>query len=360
MGAFWFKIARLYLLPAMPLIQGNAVCAVDIWSMLKHYDHLHRWKLYGEWRDKMYKSYPELRVRSVQAVRESKAILRRLSSNTQNLLAGTVAKLAHSNPCIFFQNAINQVMAYDNLGNAITQSLYFCTIMGFDILIFLILDALANPNKERMKADGVNVSDWLQSTFTQYLIVRQWVKLFYYKGMASFTGMIFRRYSADLHPVLDYIVHQLQNGQSTDLVVFKELIWKMAGIEPLPSLTNSQIIAMAGGPILRIEAVASTFRGARLNPSDAGYKGPQRLGRALLESSTALPLLILIAQQRQSCVFQNASSHVKALASTFDLVCTLFPLTLTKYRIDLCLDPRCITPIPGASKRSGSYEARRI
>lgn len=132
--------------------------------------------------------------------------------------------------------------------------------------------------------------------------------------------MLFRRYSADLTPLLKYIVHQLHNGQTTEIVVLRELIWKMAGIEPLPSLSDSQVIAMAGGPLLRIEAVASTTRGARLDPSEATLKGPQRLGKALLESSLALPLLIQVAQQRQACVFQTPNAHLKSLASLYDTV----------------------------------------
>ena len=132
--------------------------------------------------------------------------------------------------------------------------------------------------------------------------------------------MLFRRYSADLTPVLKYIVHQLFNGQTTEIIVLRELIWKMAGIEPLPSLNESQIAAMAGGPALRIEAVASSTRGARLDPSDAVLKGPQRLGKCLLESSLALPLLIQVAQQRQSCVFKAPDAHLKSLAGLYDAV----------------------------------------
>ena len=162
--------------------------------------------------------------------------------------------------------------------------------------------------------------------------------------------MLFRRYSADLTPLLTYVVHQLQNGQTTEIVVFRELIWKMAGIEPLPSMTNSQVIAMAGGPVLRIEAVASLFRGARLNPSDAGYKAPQRLGRALLDSNTAIPLLILTAQQRQSCVFIHSNSHVKALANSYDLVRTPDNQRLVNMILTFLLDPRCSTAISRASK----------
>jgi THO complex subunit 2 len=97
----------------------------------------------------------------------------------------------------------------------------------------------------------------------------------------------------------------------------------MAGIEPLPSLSDSQITAMAGGPALRIEAVASTTRGARLDPGDAVLKGPQRLGKTLLETNLALPLLIQVAQQRQSCVFKAPDAYLKSLASLFDTVSCL-------------------------------------
>ena len=132
--------------------------------------------------------------------------------------------------------------------------------------------------------------------------------------------MLFRRYSADLTPVIKYVVHQLYNGQTTEIIVLRELIWKMAGMEPLPNLSDAQISAMAGGPTLRIEAVASSTRGARLDPSEVTLRGPQRLGKTLLDSSLALPLLIQVAQQRQSCVFTAQDTHLKSLASLYDAV----------------------------------------
>ncbi|KAG2755797.1 hypothetical protein P692DRAFT_20853707 [Suillus brevipes Sb2] len=316
---FWFKLLRLYFLPALPLIRGNAVCTVDIWNVIRQYETTARWRLYGEWKSG-YISHPELRIRQVQADRESKGILRRLSHNTIETLSGTVAKLAHSNPCIFFMNAVNQIMAYDNLANVVIQALRYVTNMGFDVLVYIILEALSNPHKNRVKDDGVNTSDWLQS-------------------LASFTGVLFRRYSADLSPLLKYVVHQLYNGQTTEIVVLRELIWKMAGIEPLPSLSDSQIAAMAGGPALRIEAVASTTRGARLDPGDAVLKGPQRLGKTMLETNLALPLLIQVAQQRQSCVFKAPDAHLKSLASLFDTTHGV----LLQY-LDLLTSPAVISP----------------
>ncbi|CDO68724.1 hypothetical protein BN946_scf184652.g51 [Trametes cinnabarina] len=323
---FWFKVIRVYLLPALPLIRGNAVCTVEVWNIVRQFETTLRWQLYGEWKANTYKSHPELKVRQVQTDRESKGIMRRLSHNTIDALSGTVAKLAHSNPCIFFTNAVNQIMAYDNLAGVVIQALNYVTIMGFDVLVYIILDALANPHKDRVKDDGVNTSDWLQS-------------------LASFTGMLFRRYSADLTPLLTYVVHQLHNGQTTEIVVFRELIWKMAGIQPLPSLSDSQIAAMAGGPTLRIEAVASSTRGARLDPGDALLKGPQRLGKALLDSSLALPLLIQVAQQRQACVFQAQDAYLKSLASLFDTTHGV----LLQY-LELLTTPSIIAPEDYAQK----------
>jgi THO complex subunit 2 len=160
---FWFRVLRLYLLPAVPLIRGNAVCTVEVWNIIRQFETTARWRLYGEWNKSVYQSHPELRIRKVQAERESKGILRRLSHNTIDSLAGSVAKLAHSNPCILFSNAVNQIMAYDNLAGVVIQALRYVTNMGFDVLVYVILDAFANPNKERVKEDGVNTSDWLQS-----------------------------------------------------------------------------------------------------------------------------------------------------------------------------------------------------
>lgn len=136
---------------------------MEVWNILRQFETTLRWQLYGEWKTSTYKAYPELRVRQVQADRESKGIMRRLSHQTIDTMSGTIAKLTHSNPCIFFTNAVNQIMAYDNLAGVVIQALGFVTNMGFDVLVYIILEALANPNKDRVKDDGVNTSDWLQS-----------------------------------------------------------------------------------------------------------------------------------------------------------------------------------------------------
>jgi hypothetical protein len=172
--------------------------------------------------------------------------------------------------------------------------------------------------------------------------------------------MLFRRYSADLTPLLKYIVHQLYAGQTTEIVVLRELIWKMAGIEPLPSLSETQIAAMAGGPTLRIEAVASSARGARLDPGDAVLKGPQRLGKALLDSQLALPLLVQVAQQRQSAVYRIPDAHLKSLASLYDTVGRFHRAPFWMLALIRLSDPWRFAPVSGTTDLAGCHSTRRL
>ena len=81
----------------------------------------------------------------------------------------------------------------------------------------------------------------------------------------------------------------------SEITVPQRFTRKMAGIEPLPSLSESQIAAIASGPTLRIEAVASKTRGARPYSGDAVMEGSHRLGKSC---SLALPPLIQVGSQR--------------------------------------------------------------
>lgn len=94
----------------------------------------------------------------------------------------------------------------------------------------------------------------------------------------------------------------------------------MAGIGPLPSISDTQITAMAGGPTLRIETVASEIRGAGFDTTEVALKGTSRLGKALIDTQLAFPLLVQVAQQRQACVFKAKDAHLKSIAGGFDTV----------------------------------------
>ena len=136
--------------------------------------------------------------------------------------------------------------------------------------------------------------------------------------------MFLGRYGSSLGRMLQYIVHQLYAGVTTEIFVLKELISQMAGIDPLPNLAEPQIPAMAGGHTLRVEILASAKRGMLQDFDLWSANSGGHLGNALIENKLALPLLVQLAQQRQSAVYQAPDTHLKSLASLCDAVCTLF------------------------------------
>lgn len=92
----------------------------------------------------------------------------------------------------------------------------------------------------------------------------------------------------------------------------------MAGIEPVENLSESQITALTCGPTVAIEALASSTRGAlQARPLD---RPTEKLMTALVKNDLAVPLLILLAQHRQSYVFRMHGASLKTLSSLFDEV----------------------------------------
>ncbi|KIY72984.1 hypothetical protein CYLTODRAFT_343075 [Cylindrobasidium torrendii FP15055 ss-10] len=297
---FWYKMLRLVFIPGLSAMHGSAVINVEIWNLIKLYESSERWRLYAEWKSSIYQQHSELAVRRVEADREAKDILRRVSGTTIDVMSNAIAKLVSTNPCLFFTPAVNQIMAYDGaLPDNVAKALRGITQLGYDVLNFTILEALAG-SRQRVQEDGLTISPWLTR-------------------LSAFTGKLYRQYGANVESILEYIVHQLHNRSTADIEVLRALILQMTDIEPLPSLTDGQVQAMSGGPHLCIETVASEKRGASHTPDKNVVRAAERFGKALVSSKLALPLLVEVAQQRQTAVFSSPSTHLKSLAKLYDL-----------------------------------------
>ena len=115
------------------------------------------------------------------------------------------------------------------------DSLKYLTSLSFDVLGYSIIEALNNPEKDRTKHDGTSISLWLQS-------------------LSNFCGAIFKKYNIELTGILQYVANQLKSKRSLDLLILKEVVLKMSGIEAAEDMTDEHIDAMAGGELLRQEA----------------------------------------------------------------------------------------------------------
>lgn len=99
--------------------------------------------------------------------------------------------------------------------------------------------------------------------------------------------------------LLEYLTSQLASGSSLELIILREVIARMAGIEGgEASLSDVQVQALAGSELLKQESSPIPMARNLKKPSN-------RLTKVLLSSHLASPLLILIAQQRGIILFNH-------------------------------------------------------
>ncbi|XP_016106840.1 THO complex subunit 2-like [Sinocyclocheilus grahami] len=131
-------------------------------------------------------------------------------------------------------------------------------------------------------------------------------------GLASLCGAVFRKYPIELAGLLQYVTNQLKAGKSFDLLILKEVVQKMAGIEITDEMTVEQLEAMTGGEQLKAE-------GGYFGQIRNTKKSSQRLKDALLDHELALPLCLLMAQQRNGVVFsEGGEKHLKLVGKLYD------------------------------------------
>ncbi|XP_037678702.1 THO complex subunit 2 [Choloepus didactylus] len=287
------SITDQVLLPSLSLMDCNACMSEELWGMFKTFPYQHRYRLYGQWKNETYNSHPLLVKIKAQTIDRAKYIMKRLTKENVKPSGRQIGKLSHSNPTILFDYILSQIQKYDNLITPVVDSLKYLTSLNYDVLAYCIIEALANPEKERMKHDDTTISSWLQS-------------------LASFCGAVFRKYPIDLAGLLQYVANQLKAGKSFDLLILKEVVQKMAGIEITEEMTMEQLEAMTGGEQLKAE-------GGYFGQIRNTKKSSQRLKDALLDHDLALPLCLLMAQQRNGVIFQEGGEkHLKLVGKLYD------------------------------------------
>ncbi|KNF06317.1 hypothetical protein, variant [Puccinia striiformis f. sp. tritici PST-78] len=294
----WNHILRWFLLPALSMTPGCVAASNVIWKVLQSYSYEERYMMYGEWKDRIYQRIPELKVERVKADAETKRVLKTMTLDNLREKSRALAKLASSNPCIVFNAALNQVQTYDNLIACVIECLRYLNLFALDVLTYSIVEFLSNPDKDRSKSDGTNIAAWLQN-------------------LAKFVGNVFKRnLSLDPAIVLQYIANQLATGNAKDLIILRDMISKMAGVDVLQDLSANQVVALGGSKTLRAEAISPTSLAVK-KPSFT--KSSNRLMKALTDSGLTVPLLLLVTLQRQNAVLlADEGAHLKYLGVLAD------------------------------------------
>ncbi|TRY73857.1 hypothetical protein TCAL_01902 [Tigriopus californicus] len=281
------------LLPSLSLAESNCCLAEEIWSVLRVFPYHVRYHLFGQWKANTYDAHPLLLRKKAITLKGIKRIMQRISKENVKPTSRLIGKITHSSPGLVFEYILSQIQLYDNMITPVVDSLRYLTSLSFDVLGYSIIEALNNPEKDRTKHDGTSISLWLTS-------------------LSNFCGAVYKKYNIELTGLLQYVANQLKNKHSLDLLIMKEVVLKMGGIEGAEEMTSEQIDAMAGGELLRQEAGSFTqIKNTK--------KSSQRLKDALIDHDLAVPLCLLMAQQRNCVVYQETEdSHLKLVGKLFD------------------------------------------
>lgn len=302
-------LLRRSLLPALSLVPANPALAHEVWSVLELLPYSDRFRVYNQVIDDS-ESEPVLQAAEKLASVGVRKIMRRVTKPSNDKkekevmkqMGRMLAKLGHGSPLAAMRTIVQQVEAYEAMTGPVVDALRFFSPLGFDVLTFTIIMRFVTGGREKIKEDGVSIADWFQN-------------------LASFTGQLCKKYSGlDLTALCQYVANQLKDGETVDLLVLKELISKMALIDTLEDLSDSQIESLAGGETLRLEALLSQLHRASPKPVQ---KCVRRLRAALFgqggrNQQLAVPLLILIAQQKLASVFTAETRHLKLLGEIVD------------------------------------------
>ncbi|XP_078167250.1 THO2 isoform X2 [Carex rostrata] len=286
------------LLPSLQLIPANPAIGYEIWDVLSLLPYEVRYRLYGEWEKDDERNPLVLSARQLAKL-DTRRILKRLAKENLKQLGRMVAKLAHANPMTVLRTIVQQIEAYRDMIMPVVDAFKYLTQLEYDILEYVVIERLAQGGRDKLKEDGLNFSDWLQS-------------------LASFWGSLCKKYpSMELRGLFQYLINQLKKGSGTELVLLEELIEQMANVHYTENITEEQLDALAGSETLRLQ---STLYGSTRN-NKVLSKSTNRLRDSLLskdDPKLAIPLLMLIAQYRSMVIIKADAPYIKMVSEQFD------------------------------------------
>lgn len=151
----------------MPLLNANYGYNNELWPLLRPLPYQFRYSLYGEWHlamsDSKDRSYIPVMGLAAAAIQNStKQTLKRMTSELNRAHARAIGKGSYSAPTALWQAILPQIMSYENMIDTVVESARYLSSLGWDVTMFMLLDALSDESKERVKSDGLTASAWLQ------------------------------------------------------------------------------------------------------------------------------------------------------------------------------------------------------
>lgn len=304
----WFNYYRNFLLSAVCAIEDNPIPIHKAYDILKFFDVEDRYNLYGELHQVLAKNNPHVKIFYGRAEKATKDVLKRLSKENVKQIMRKLAKISFANPLPCFLTILQQIESYDNLNSLVVETASFFSEYGWDNLTLAILMRLTASGRSNIQADGLNERQWNQS-------------------LASFIGKICLRYpeSVDLSTLILYLLKSFHSHEIAGLIVLKEMLSSMGGIQAITNLTPLQIdVINCGSSMTRI--VYKTIGDERFDKQVPG----STFCKSLYKLDAVNEFLVLLCRANRNIISGDDFSHLKVLANKNDevdavshLLCTL-------------------------------------
>eukprot|EP00123_Amoebidium_parasiticum_P018314 comp24170_c0_seq2/m.44104 comp24170_c0_seq2/g.44104 ORF comp24170_c0_seq2/g.44104 comp24170_c0_seq2/m.44104 type:complete len:1533 (-) comp24170_c0_seq2:62-4660(-) len=298
------------LLPALVLLPCNPNMVEELWGAIALLPWRQRYLLYALWKNYAFEEppkalsffagdvastalvHPLLPVERAMATVLVSAKFKRVTAEDVKGAAKFLCKLTHSNPGAVFDYLCYTVANFDNWIQVLVDAFRLLANMARDVFVFCLVEAMAK----------------LGTTYKDNPFRRSQLQ----KSMAVLAATFLRRYpNVETAGLLTYVCARIGEGSQEELVVLREMITKMAGLEVTENMGPDMLDAMAGGPALR--AQASYVQAGNLDRATA------QLQDAL--APMAVPALLALAQTRARRTYpkdQFAAKDVVACSSTLD------------------------------------------
>ncbi|KAF2854260.1 hypothetical protein T440DRAFT_514987 [Plenodomus tracheiphilus IPT5] len=269
----WTDFSATFIAPALSFTGRNPGIVNEVWDLLKQFNTATRYTIYQQW---FSGNKPAIRAAFAEVQSQTKHELSRVSATNTKEYGRKLAKISYSSPGIVFKLTVKQLVAYPNMIDALVECSRYLTLLGYDCLTWTLVNFFLNPDKGSTQDDGMLSAPWL-------------------KNIASFVGKAYQKYNLmDPVPVLQYTASQLlqSEGELYMLDVLEQMIKSMGGIGVSSSVSESMVLALCAGPVLRTYTLQHHLSDYR---HQAGSSA-RRLVKCLKDTGLAPQLLIALAQ----------------------------------------------------------------
>ena len=305
----WFKYFRNFIYPAMSIVEENPFLIEKGFAVMQCFSLEDRYNLYGELHQVLSKSNPLIQIAYGKAEKSTKDILKRLSKENVRPMMRRLAKISFANPLPCLLTILQQIESYDNLISLVVDTAKYFNQYGWEALTLAILMRLSASGRSSIQQDGLNERQWIQS-------------------LAQFVGKICQRYPTliDLKTLVSFILKSLHQKDMIAVIVLKEMLMSMGGIQSINNLTLSQIDMMNCEPSLQ-KLAFRTVNDTRYECLSSGHQ----LIKVIHDLGAENELFIQLCQLSQDVTHNTNQTHLKILANKNDEMNSVIQLYIQFY-----------------------------